>query len=85
MQQLGHSRIDLLKMDIEGAEYQVFEDLATDMPPIGQIAVEFHHWLPEHTDDQTHAALKTLQRQGFDVFAITDSGREYSLIAKGVK
>ena len=36
-------RIDLLKMDIEGAEYDVVESLLADGISIGQICVEFHH------------------------------------------
>src|SRR5262245_39936745 len=39
MRELGHDRIDLLKMDIEGAEYEVLQSLAQDglASRIGQI------------------------------------------------
>jgi FkbM family methyltransferase len=38
----GHSRIDLLKMDIEGFEYGVLEQILRDRIPVGQICVELH-------------------------------------------
>ncbi len=40
--ELGHTRLDLLKLDIEGAEYEVFESLlGGDLRPY-VICVEFH-------------------------------------------
>jgi hypothetical protein len=39
MKQLGHTHIDILKMDIEGSEWDV---LNGDLPSIGQLLVEVH-------------------------------------------
>lgn len=41
MRELGHSRIDLLKIDVEGAEYRVLEDVLRSGLDIPQLAVEF--------------------------------------------
>ncbi|OHW90933.1 hypothetical protein CSPAE12_10474 [Colletotrichum incanum] len=42
----GHDYIDILKMDIEGAEYEAMDGLSRDFPdeelPIGQLMVEVH-------------------------------------------
>ncbi|MCW1923528.1 FkbM family methyltransferase [Luteolibacter arcticus] len=43
MKRLGHQHIDLLKIDIEGAEYGVLDSLLKDGTPVRQIAVEFHN------------------------------------------
>jgi FkbM family methyltransferase len=43
MKQNGHDRIDLLKIDIEGAEYDVLDHLLAQRLPVKQILVEFHH------------------------------------------
>ena len=43
MKQNGHSHVDLLKLDIEGAEYEVLDDLLKKKIPIRQVLVEFHH------------------------------------------
>ncbi|MFX0170793.1 MAG: FkbM family methyltransferase [Candidatus Hodarchaeota archaeon] len=42
MSELNHNRIDLLKLDIEGAEYEVLETIIEDKLNIGIICVEFH-------------------------------------------
>ena len=41
MRELGHRRVDLLKLDIEGAEYDVMESLITDKLQVTVICVEF--------------------------------------------
>jgi FkbM family methyltransferase len=43
MQKNGHQQIDLLKIDIEGAEYEVLYDLLKRRLPVRQVLVEFHH------------------------------------------
>lgn len=59
------ARIDLLKMDIEGAEYETFFSIPKQMlERIGAITMEFHDFLPS----QHHAALVRLFRDaGFTV------------------
>jgi len=41
MKELGHQRLDLLKLDIEGAEYQVINSIVEDAIPIRVLCVEF--------------------------------------------
>jgi FkbM family methyltransferase len=41
MRELGHERIDLLKIDVEGAEYRVLEDVLASGLSIPQLSVEF--------------------------------------------
>lgn len=41
MKKLNHSTVDLLKLEIEGAEYTVIETIAEDKPEIKIICVEF--------------------------------------------
>jgi hypothetical protein len=42
MAELGHTHIDILKMDIEGAEWDVLTDDSKPLPSIGQLLVEVH-------------------------------------------
>jgi len=42
MQLLKHDRLDLLKMDIEGAEYGVLKEILRESLAVKQIAVELH-------------------------------------------
>jgi len=48
MHQSALARIDLLKLDIEGAEFELIEKTSDQiLGSIGQITVEFHDFLPE--------------------------------------
>ena len=77
---LGHSKVDLLKMDIEGAEYQVIRDLLESRIEIRQVLVEFHHRWKEVGALQTRQAIKALGEGGFDLVAVSPAGTEYTFI-----
>jgi FkbM family methyltransferase len=80
MRSLGHHRLDLLKLDIEGAEYDVIRDMLESGIPVRQLLVEFHHRFRGIGKDATAAALAVLHRAGFRIFYISPHGREYSLV-----
>jgi FkbM family methyltransferase len=67
MARLGHSRIDVLKMDIEGAEYGVIEDMVRTQIPVGQLVVEFHHRLSAFGTGDTRRALSLLEGYGMKI------------------
>jgi FkbM family methyltransferase len=80
MARLGHARIDVLKMDVEGAEYGVIDSmLATQVRPV-QLLVEFHHRFAEIGLEKTADALTKLRAAGYRVFAVADTGREVSFV-----
>jgi FkbM family methyltransferase len=80
MKMLGHSQIDLLKMDIEGAEYGVLEDMLACRIDVKQLLVEFHHRWPEVGIEKTKEALRALNESGYRIFSISPSGEEYSFL-----
>jgi FkbM family methyltransferase len=82
MTKLGHDRIDVLKMDIEGAEYSVIDDLLYSNIRVEQILVEFHHRFKNVGRQQTEIAIAKLNQAGFRIFSISPSGKEYSLISR---
>jgi len=45
MSEFGLSYVDLLKLDIEGSEKNIFEGSATWISFVGAIAIELHDWL----------------------------------------
>ena len=77
---LGHSRIDLLKMDIEGAEYEVLEGLLASPIKPSQLLVEFHHRFPAIGLEKTADMIRLLQNTGYKIFAVSETGREVSFI-----
>ena len=77
---LDHNRIDLLKMDIEGAEYEVLDGLlASEIKPT-QLLVEFHHRFPGIGLEKTADMIKRLGDAGYKIFAISEIGREVSFL-----
>ncbi len=80
MQELGHSKIDILKMDIEGAEYEAVEDILLSGIPVSQVLVEFHHRFKSIPVSATRKAIDALNRNGYRIFAVSGSGEEYSFI-----
>ncbi|MBU3665340.1 MAG: FkbM family methyltransferase [Chthoniobacterales bacterium] len=82
MRELGHERIDLLKMDIEGAEYDVIEDLAKSSIRPKQILVEFHHRFPGISVATTRKSINTLRSMGYALFSVSRSNRELSFILR---
>ena len=80
LKMLGHSCIDLLKMDIEGAEYDVLADLLTQRIPVKQILVEFHHRWPQIGVDKTRQAIHALNAAGYKIFSVSPGGEEYSFL-----
>lgn len=80
MQELGHTRLDLLKMDIEGAEYGVIRDMLESRIHVRQLCVEFHHRWPEIGIAPTKEALSSLRNAGYKIFQISPYGEEYSFL-----
>lgn len=64
MQKHGHASIDLLKMDIEGFEYDVIDRIIEKGIPIRQICVEFHPWLKPK---RTFRTIRKLHHAGYRI------------------
>lgn len=77
---LGHPQVELLKIDIEGAEYDVIDDLLDSDIEVHQLLVEFHHRFGNIGRGRTARAVSCLQEAGYRIFFISPSGREYSFI-----
>jgi FkbM family methyltransferase len=77
---LGHDRIDVLKMDIEGAEYEVLQGLLKSQILPKQLLVEFHHRFVEDGLQRTYDIIDRLRNAGYRIFAISEIGREISFL-----
>jgi FkbM family methyltransferase len=74
-------RPDLIKMDIEGAEYAVLSDLLESGLRPAQILVEFHHRWREVGARRTREALKLLARSGYRIADVSENGMEYVFLS----
>ncbi len=80
MEKLRHERVDLLKIDVEGAEYDILDGLQELTHPPKQLLVEFHHRFPGIGKRRTVAAIKGLQQLGYKIFDVSDTGREVGFV-----
>lgn len=81
---LGLLRIDVLKMDIEGSEYSVLQDLLKKGPFPIQIAVEFHHRFEEIGIQKSRLAHQALARHGYRLAHISPWAEEFLYIWQGL-
>lgn len=79
MRELGHGRVDLLKLDIEGGEYAVIADLARSsrLQLPAQVLVEFHHNFPAVGFGRTLTAVRQMQAMGYHIAHISRRGLEF--------
>ena len=83
MTDLHHEHIDILKMDIEGAEWTVIPDLLQSGILPYQILIEFHHLLLRHVGvEATKETIHLLKQHGYDVFYVSEKGQEYGFIRR---
>jgi len=84
MMELGHDRVDLLKMDIEGAEYAVITDLArSNIRPV-QLLIEFHHRFPSVGPAKTKEAISLIQSFGYFLYFVSDTNEEFCFVRRDV-
>ena len=73
MQALGHDRISVLKIDVEGSEWNFLENMFDKMgcPPVDQITIEYHHFTRDDkygTTPEIAVVSNLLRVCGFKVF-----------------
>ncbi|QGM47135.1 FkbM family methyltransferase [Methylocystis heyeri] len=77
---LGHTHIDLLKMDIEGLEYAVLDNIFESGSRPRQLLIEFHHLMYSLPVTPTIAAVEKLRGLGYGLYWVSDLGREYAFV-----
>ena len=65
----GRDECDVLKLDIEGAEYEVLDAQCAcgDIRRARQLLVEFHHHCTDHTLQDTRATIARVEASGFSL------------------
>lgn len=84
MLELGHRRLNLLKLDIEGAEYQVIQSILENKIEIDVLCIEFDESAANHLDTKYLArieqTLKSLLNAGFRVIAKEANCHNFTLV-----
>lgn len=83
MKMLGHERVHLLKLDIEGAEYEVLDNILSENIPIDVLCIEFDESYANHFDgaymDRIEQRLKRLVAVGYTLIAKEAHCHNYTL------
>jgi FkbM family methyltransferase len=88
MGMLKHDTIDILKMDIEGAEYAVLDDMIRCGIRPSQILLEFHtkRSLLSEAERRTRYSIngfcKKLKRYGYEIFWHSPTKRDWGFVRK---
>lgn len=83
MTEEGHHHLDLLKLDIEGAEYDVIDEIVNERIAVRQLLVEFHHRKLDRGRELTVRAVAKLKKAGFQLRHIAPGGQEYLFVHAG--
>jgi FkbM family methyltransferase len=76
----GIHSFELIKIDIEGFEYEVIEDLIESRLKVRQIAVEFHDFMDGISRKKTKWCKQLLHKNGYTLFH--KRGYDYSFVKK---
>jgi FkbM family methyltransferase len=82
--ELGGTPPDILKMDIEGFEYAVIEDILAGCVRPQQWLIEFHHRMYNIGNDKTQDAVAKLKAHGYRLYYVSESGHEYGFVHNSV-
>jgi FkbM family methyltransferase len=74
------SNIDILKIDIEGSEYEIIDDILSSKIRVNQILIEFHSRYFDNGDKMTINAINKIKSKGYKLFSISDSMEEFGFI-----
>lgn len=75
MKELGHNGIDLLKMDIEGSEFDVLEEALNKKLNIIEMCVDHHEYMLKH-GRRRMIKLLSLLKGNYDIICTEDSGNK---------
>jgi FkbM family methyltransferase len=82
LQEHGDTKINVLKVDIEGSEYMLMQDIFDRMgcPPVGQITMEYHHFSVDDrygSSPEINTIHNLLNACGFKSFMVRDHWKNF--------
>jgi FkbM family methyltransferase len=82
MSDLMITKISLLKLDIEGSEYSVIDQICSEnlLQHVDQLLVEFHHFLPGISVKDTIKSVQLIKKAGFSIEWVGRTNHEYLFV-----
>lgn len=75
-----HEKVDLIKMDIEGSEYDVAESILNSGINITQIVLEIHERFFQNGREKTIGLLEIFRKNGFLLHSISSTYEDLSFV-----
>ena len=72
--------IDFIKIDTEGFEYEVIDDIIKHNIKPKQILLEFHHFYPTIGNIKTELYINKIKQYGYNLFYVSNNFCEFSFI-----
>ncbi|HSG28814.1 MAG TPA: FkbM family methyltransferase, partial [Candidatus Krumholzibacterium sp.] len=86
MEESGHASLDLLKLDIEGAEYRVIQSMIEDGLAVRILCVEYdeyHNPLDAAWKRRVRASIESLLESGYSIACVQDNAN-YTFVKEQV-
>ena len=74
-------KVDLLKIDIEGAEYEVIKDCRRELDDVKNIFIEYHSW--NNSSQRLSEILKILEENSYRYYIDGVCGRQSPFVNQG--
>jgi len=79
MKDLGHEHIDLLKMDIEGAEFDAVADLLASGIRPKQLLIEYHRYFKDGKQKEKDS-IALVRKHGYKLFDVSARAMEFGFL-----
>ena len=73
-----YKNVSVIKMDVEGSEYEIIDNLKEVPETVRQICVEFHHFCSNKTIEDTYRCIEKLKSLGFENYVEKQSHHKLS-------
>lgn len=83
-QQLGHTRLDVLKLDVEGSEFEAIPDILASGIEVDQLLVEIHYHFPSRSFRAGLALIEQIKARGMECIHVSPRGFEFSFVRRGL-
>ncbi|MEX2176316.1 MAG: FkbM family methyltransferase [Pirellulaceae bacterium] len=85
MQRLGHQRLDVLKLDVEGSEFEAIPDILASGIRVDQLLVEIHYHFRGRSFRQGLDLIEQVKASGMQCIYVSPRGFEFAFVRRGLE
>jgi FkbM family methyltransferase len=85
MRMLGHRWVNVLKLDVEGSEFEAIPDILASGVRIDQLLVEIHYQFRARSFRQGIELIRRIKARGMECIYASDRGYEFAFVRRGLR